>query len=169
MKAGLLFGLLGVGTAATIVGVQLNNKAKAANDLKVAFGSLSIKKASFKEGVLMDVVLKATNNSAVELKFTQPFVEVSVLNEKGEMAAIANSNDAQGVVSLAPRKVSDLKFNLQITPAQAIKLPSLVMYLVSQKIKLATGAPIKATKKILVEYGFTAEGINFKQKTDVAI
>lgn len=162
-----------IGTAvlgAGIYGVsKMSGKAQAAKDLKIAFGSLKIGKASLKDGVTLDVVLKATNNSAVELKFTQPFVEISIKNDKGELTPIASSNDAQGIVTLAPRKISELKFNLAISPIQALKIPGLVLHLINNKILVAKGEKPDASKRILLEYGFTAEGINFKEKQDVLV
>lgn len=166
-KALLIGGSLAAITA-TVLALKLNSKAKAASDLKIAFGSLNIRKASFKDGVLMDVVLKATNNSTTELKFTQPFVEVSIKNTKNELAPIANSTDAEGLTVLPARKVSDLKFNLNISPVQALKIPGLLMHFVNKSIAKITGAKI-ADQKLLLEFGFTAEGINFKQKQDVLV
>lgn len=163
-----MLGGAAVVTAVT-VGVKMGSKAKAAKDLKIGFGSLGIKKASLKEGVLFDVILKATNNSPVELKFTQPFVEISILDSKGSLTPISSSNDASGVVTLSPRKVSDLKFNLSISPVQALKLPALVMHIINNKVALALGQKVKTDKKLLLEYGFTAEGINFKEKQNILI
>ncbi len=152
-------------SAAIIYGVtSLSSKAAAASDLKIAFGSLNIKKVSFKDGILMDVILKATNGSSQDLEFSQPFVQISILNDKGVLTPIALSNDANGMVKLPARKTSDLKFNLQVTPLQATKIPGLIMHMVSNAIN-----PSRAKKTIVVEYGFTALNKNFKQKQNVQV
>lgn len=145
-------------------GLDLSGKADAAAGLKMDFGSLNVLRASLKEGILFNVILKATNNSAHELKFSQPFVEVSILDSKNKFTTIAASNDASGIISLPARKTSNLKFNLNISPTQALKLPGLLMHVV-KKVAGLNPTP----KKVLVEYGLSAEGINIKQKSDVLL
>ncbi len=160
--------VLVVGTGIA-VGVNLAGKAKAATDLKLDFGALNLKSASVKDGILFDVIFKAANNSPVELKFTQPFVEVSIMGDKGALTQIAVSHDALGIISLAPRKVSDLKFNLSISPTQAARIPTLLWHFINNKVAVAFGRKPTIDKKLLLEFGFTAEGINFKKKQDVLV
>jgi len=121
-KALVITGVIGVAAIGTMAAIKLSGKADAANDLKIAFGALNFKKASFANGVTFDVILKATNSSTYELKFTQPFVTVFIQNSSKGFDAIAQSTDANGMVTLPPRKTSELKFNLLYKPYASIKI-----------------------------------------------
>lgn len=157
-------------TGLTILGfgikkaLSLKGKADAAANLKIGFTALNFTKVNARDGIFFDVILKATNNSPHDLNFTQPFVEVSILGAKNQMETIAVSNDAGAVVSLKARTSSELRFNLSIGTIQALKLPSLLLYLINRMVNKTA-----ANKKVLVEYGLTSEGFDIKNKQDVLI
>ncbi len=155
-----------VGVSALIYGAaNVSSKVHAAEKMQLAFNKLQIKKASWANGIQMNVVLRASNPTATDLEFSQPYVQVFVQDSSGNFAPIAISEDAKKQIALPGRKTSDFDVSLQMTALQALKVPGFAGYVIKKYLGLDPGAP----RKVLIEYSTTAAGNNISGKTDVTL
>ena len=163
-KGALIFtGILG--TALFLVGSKLAAKKHAAEKLTIAFKKLQIRKATFSEGISFRVFISAINPTPTPLSFTSPFIQIFLKDTNGELNNIASSNDAKDTLYITGRQKNELFVDLNLPLLQALKLPKLLTYLVTQ----ALDKEAKKTKKIIIEYSTKAEGINLSDKTEVLI
>ena len=169
MNKELLIGTSVVVGAIAIYGIpkiiKLIDEKHATEQLKLSFKNLRVKNVTLNEGVTFDVFFNASNPTPTALTFSQPYVQISIADNKGNMTSIANSDTAKKTVTLTGKETNSFPVSLQITPAQALKLPNLIKYLFQRYI--CTKEVV--SKKILIEYSLKSEGINFSGKTDVNI
>jgi hypothetical protein len=165
MNKGLLATVVIAGTALAVVGSKLASKKNAAEKLTLSLKKLQIKSASFTDGILFKVFVSAVNPTTTDLSFTSPFIQIFLQDTNGNSSPIASSDNAKNLVVLKGRENTEMAIELRMPLMQALKVPKLLGYLISQFLT----PKAQKTKKISVEYSTTAESINISGKSDFLI
>lgn len=155
--------LLGVGAFYGIS--KLSAKKGAAEKLTISLKKLQIKNASFTEGVLFKVFVTIVNPTPTPLSLSTPFIQIFLKNENGENSPIANSENASTPLVIKPRETTEVPIELRLPLLQALMLPKLLGYLVSQFLD----KNVKKTKKIIISYSTKAEGMNLSGNSEFLI
>lgn len=165
MNKGVVITSLLLGAGAFFGISKLSAKKGAAEKLTLSLKKLQITKASFTEGILFKVFVSIVNPTPTPLSLTTPFIQIFIKNEKGESSPIANSENASAPLVIKPRETTELPIEIRLPLLQALMLPSLLGYLVSNFLD----AKAKKTKKIIVSYSTKAEGMNISGKSEFLV
>lgn len=155
--------LLAIGAAFGVS--KLAAKKHAAEKLTLTFKKFQIKSASFTEGILFKIYFSVVNPTPTKLSFTQPFVQIFIKDLQGNLTPIASSDNGSKELNVNGKENTEIFIEIRLPLIQALKIPSLLSYLVSNFLDKAA----KKTKKIVVEYSTKAVGINISDKVEVLI
>lgn len=155
-------GLIVAGVAVT----KVVNAKTAAEKLELDFDSLKVKeiiKSGFlPTGVVLRVRFKLTNPTNTTLRFTKPFVKISLKDKNGNLQKITQADPEKTVQKVPGKGSSLLDIDLPVKAASVLtSFPDLIPYVWGRM----NGE--KSTRKAQVDYSFDSLDLTISDKMEV--
>lgn len=160
------------GVALIATAAFLAQKSGAADKLKLDFSSVDIALRGQGEGILsklptkvrVSITFNAVNPVNTELKFTAPFVELTVPNKQGVETSLGHSTPSSEEIIIPARGTKAITVTVDVPLFTMLTVfPDYVQYAWGR----THGEP--STRQLKAKYSYTAYGFNQSAETPIAI